>query len=199
VIIEPECARDRAISDMRDELFDAFELHKSAMFGVARSVVGHDLATDVVQDVLTRVWHNIAAFDPARGSMRAYLMTVTRGMSIDALRQSSARRCREERDHLQRPCPTHEDALRNLIRDEEALRLSAAMAALRPADRDLVHTAFYGDETYRQIADRLGMPEGTVKTRIRTALHTLRRSLADLRPEHTDAEPHLQPAVSRPR
>ena len=172
--------RDDATTNL---LFDTFATHRGTMFAVARSVVGDDLAADVVQEVVTRVWHHLDRYDAARGSMRAYLLMMTRGISIDVFSQTRARHTREDREHIRELSWAAADELRNVIRDEEALRVSSAIECLDHHERNLIVSAFYGGETYREIACRLGLPEGTVKSRIRSALHKLRHTLADLRHE----------------
>jgi RNA polymerase sigma-70 factor (ECF subfamily) len=178
--------RDRAV-DLNDQaalLFDAFALHRHTLYAIARRLVGPDLAADVVQEVITRAWSHRDRYDPARGSMRAYLVTMTRGTSIDLIRRMSSQRARDERHRSTSITWDETNELHELIRDQEALRVSAALDVLTPDERALIVTAFYGaDVTYRQLAMDFDLPEGTVKSRIRSALHKLRCALADLRTE----------------
>lgn len=185
-VSDPSPIQPKSQDQVADALMASFSDHRAMLFTIARGYVGSDLATDVVQEVITRAWRDRIRFDSTKGSWRTYLVVLTRGVAIDALRQSSSRQRRERRDLATR-VDTGADELLDLVRNEEGLRLSIALDALSKVERELVTDAFYGTETYQQIADRLGLPVGTVKSRIRGALRKLRHALVDLRNDETQA------------
>lgn len=147
-------------------------------FGLALSIVGdRGMAEDVAQEALGRAWRHAQAYDPRRGSAAAWLLSITRNLAIDAVRPH-------------RPEPTDPEAIlamdvrspepdpdEEAVRQDEAARLRAAIADLPAAQRRaLVLAAFHG-LTAREIGETEGIPVGTAKTRIRTAMLRLRAAL----------------------
>jgi RNA polymerase sigma factor (sigma-70 family) len=148
------------------EVYDQFS---SFVFGLALRVIGdRTAAEDVAQDVFISVWEQPERFDPTRGSMRAFLGTVTHRRSVDLIRREEARRRRETRTSTE---PVVDRAV-----DDDALTVVAsrevrqAVASLPPAQREAVELAYFEGHTYRQVALALGIPEGTAKSRLRLAL-----------------------------
>lgn len=153
-----------------------FEHHRASVraeaMGILRSA---ELAEDVVQDVFLRFWQHPERFDADRGSVRRYLCTVARGRSIDVLRSEVQRHRREERTG-RRPveAPDLADPAERVVTAEAVRR---AIDTLPAHEAAAVRLAYLQDLTYRQTADALGIPEGTVKTRIRSAFARLRDTL----------------------
>ena len=159
-------AWDRAVAE-------EFEHHRHGVFHEALRVLGSaQLADDVVQDVFLRFWQHPERFDADRGSVGRYLRTIARGRAIDLLRSEVQRRRREERAG-RRPIEGVDHAERVVTADAVA----TAVAALPPHERDAVRLAYLQDRTYRQTAEALGIPEGTVKTRMRSAFSRLRETV----------------------
>lgn len=136
-------------------------------------------AHDIVQDVFLALWRNPERYDCERGSLRAFLSVQTRGRSVDVLRSDSSRRERERADGLRASSSgvdnVEEAALTRLEHDE----LDRALAAIPGPEREAIIIAFFGGHTYREVANILDQPEGTVKSRIRAGLTRLIELLAD--------------------
>jgi RNA polymerase sigma factor (sigma-70 family) len=156
------------------------ERFERRVFGVAVRIVNDTrLAEDVAQETFLRAWQRAAAFDPCRGTVSAWLLTIARNLAIDTVRLRRVVIV-EPNEILARPDPARDrgpDDLAILSSDTE--RLHRAIADL-PADqsRALVLAAFYG-RTAREIAESESIPLGTAKTRIRTAMLRLRAALVD--------------------
>lgn len=147
--------------------------------GLARRVCGTALAADVTQEVFLSYWHRPERFDPSRSSLRSFLLTITQRRAIDALRSEGARRRQEERTTR---CPdVVPDAHQQLVEWERSATITEAMAALSQLERQAVVTAYYGDRTYREVAQALGVPLGTIKSRIRSGLAKLHHALGEMR------------------
>ena len=149
------------------------------LYGLALTMVGEDEAADVAQEAFMRAWRHAGAFDPRRGSVATWLSTITRNLALDHLRARRARPV-DAVDPVTlvitatTPSP---DAL--AVLGEEAARAVLALRQLpEPQCRALVLAALAG-RTAREIGEIDGVPLGTAKTRIRTALQAVRAAMAD--------------------
>jgi RNA polymerase sigma-70 factor (ECF subfamily) len=167
-----------SISRYRQEaLAEAYRRHAGAVFALARRLlVDGALAEEVVQEVFLRLWNSPEKFDPERGSLRSYLLAQTHGRSVDLLRSETSRRRREERD-LRRTAEAGYDLEHEVVDLAVAERLKEALATLPDTEREAIALAYFGGHTYREVADILHEPEGTVKSRIRAGMKRLRSEL----------------------
>jgi RNA polymerase sigma-70 factor, ECF subfamily len=161
----------------QEALAEAYRRHAGAVYGLARRLLNDvRLAEEVVQEVFLRLWNQPDRFDPARGSLRSYLLAHAHGRAVDLLRSEGARRQREERDARQAAEAGYD--LEHEVWDlTTAERVRSALESLPEGERDAIQLAYFGGLTYREVADRLGQPEGTVKSRIRSGLKRLRGEL----------------------
>lgn len=156
---------------------DAFALlyrrHAGSVMAAARHILGNrPLCEDVVADVFVALWVAPGTFDPARGSLAGFLYTKARGRSIDVLRAESSRRRREERDARDDRREPHGPESAIIERDDSAC-VRHALSLLPEDEREPIVLAFFFGLTYRSTAIQLGLPEGTVKSRIRNGLRRL--------------------------
>lgn len=161
-------------------LTDAFHLHSCQVRRLISHICGHGEAADVTQEVFTRLWTNPTAFDPQRGSIGQYLMTIARGVAIDHVRRNAARSSREEREEGKHRDDGGEFVDDVVIAQECAGRIVDALARLPAEQRALIIATYYGHMTYRAAAALLDISEGTAKSRIRSALTRLRFDLQDV-------------------
>jgi RNA polymerase sigma-70 factor (ECF subfamily) len=164
-----------------------YDRHAAPLLAVAYRLLGDRAdAEDVVLEALARVWREAQRFDAARGSPRAWLTVMVRSRALDLIR---ARR-RSERLTAQAARGNPEDvagvstsagqAGDPAEQDEQRRRVLAALAELPPPQREAIELAYYGGLSQSEIAERLGAPLGTVKTRIRDGMQKLRVSLKPL-------------------
>ncbi len=135
---------------------------------------------DLVQDLFLHIWETASTFDLSRGSVYSWLITMTRNRAID-MKRSRAYRWRENRradvspDTLQ---DAEDDSLwEQIVRSDRNELLRNALSHLPPAQRDTIRSAYWGGFTHQEIGDRLHIPLGTVKTRIRQGLRKLQSLL----------------------
>ena len=168
-----------AIGRWRPEaLAEAYRRHGGAVFALAQRVLGDRArAEDVTQTVFTSLWESADRFDPERGSLRTFLLTMAHRRAIDVIRSDGRRRAREERLATQAEAPY--DLEREVWDLSVADRLREALGDLSEGERQAIGMAYFGGHTYREVAELLGQPEGTVKTRIRNGLQRLRTALAE--------------------
>lgn len=168
-------------------LAEAHRRHAAAVHALARRLVGTGaFAEEVVQEVFLRLWDRPGRFDPSRGSLRAYLLTQSHGRALDLLRAEIARHEREARDARRAPRAT-DDLEHHVVDLTTAEQVREVMSDLPDRERAAIELAYLGGCSYREVAALLGLPEGTVKSRIRTGLQKMRRSLVSAGWEFTPA------------
>jgi RNA polymerase sigma-70 factor (ECF subfamily) len=162
-----------------DALAEVYRRHGGAIIGLARRVLSDPrLSEEVVQEVFLGLWRAPDGFDPDRGSLRSYLLTQTHGKSVDTVRAEVSRRGREEREARLR-AESGYDLEREVLDLTMADHVRRTMEALPEQERRAIELAYFGGQTYREVAVTLGEPEGTIKTRIRTGLKRMRSSLQE--------------------
>jgi RNA polymerase sigma-70 factor (ECF subfamily) len=161
-------------------LAHVYRLHAPHVYALARRVLGDQAqAEDVVQEVFVRLWNRPEAFDGRRGSLRAFLSLHARSRSLDLVRSEGARRGREGvQGRLDLASAGDDGPEAVMAAGEDVRHLRSAVDVLSPEQRQVIEMAYFEGYTCREVADLLGIPEGTVKSRIRLGLQRLRHVLA---------------------
>jgi RNA polymerase sigma-70 factor (ECF subfamily) len=163
----------------QDALAEAYRRHAGAVFALARRVLSDPArAEEIVQETFLKLWQEPDKFDPDRGSLRSFLLARTHGRSVDVLRSETSRRKREERDAL-RTAEAGYDIEREVWALALADQVKEAVTDLPVEQREAIGLAYFGGHTYREVAAMLGVPEGTVKSRIRSGLTRMRSTLVE--------------------
>jgi RNA polymerase sigma-70 factor (ECF subfamily) len=163
----------------QDALAELYRRHSGAVHGLARRLLADDaLAEEIVQEIFTRLWNDPERFDPDRGSLRSFLLAQTHGRSVDLVRAETARRAREERE-TRKVAEGGYDLEGEVWDLHVSDQVKQALGELREEERSPIVLAYFGGYTYREVADVLEQPEGTVKSRIRAGLARLRGELLD--------------------
>lgn len=161
----------------RAALGEVYRRHGGPLFRLAQRLLHDDrLAEEVVQDVVVGFWQTPQRFDPQRGQLRSFLLMKTHGRSVDVLRAEYSRRRRDQLDADDRQSVAY-DLERHVLDLDLADRISRALDRLPDGERRAITLAYFGGHTYREVAEMLEEPEGTVKSRIRAGLKALRRQL----------------------
>lgn len=160
-------------------LAEVYRRHGRAVYGLARRVlVDPAEAEDVTQEVFLSLWRNPARFDPARGTLRTYLLTQVHARAVDVVRSRTAR-VRRETDDARKTANACYDIEREVWDMALAERVAGALEALPAEEREAIDLAYFGGHTYREVARLLAAPEGTVKSRIRNGLRKMRSALVE--------------------
>jgi len=155
-----------------------YQRHGRTAFSVAYGILGTtDAAEDVVQDAFLTVWRRAGTFDAERGNARTWLLSVVRHRAIDVTRSRAARPRGVPLDDAGAVASPGDDPSSEALRRIEAASVRAALGSLPNGQRQVVKLAFFSGLSYPEIADRIGIPLGTVKSRIRLALERLRATL----------------------
>ena len=158
----------------RDAFATLFDEVAPKVVGVVRRVVRDpSMSEEVAQEVLTEVWRTAKRFDPDRGSALTWIMTIAHRRAVDRVRSTQAARDRDERVGRRESRPFDETSEAVVTADEHAEVLHA-LDELTDLQREAIELAYYGGHTYREVAELLDAPLGTVKTRMRDGLIRLR-------------------------
>lgn len=161
-----------------------YEATAARAFGVSLRVLrDRAQAEEVLQDAYLHVWQHAARFDPARGSAVSWILMVVHGRAVDRVRSAEARQRREttygrgavaagER-------PNGDDTFAAVNTSHEAVRVRRALEALSEVQRRAIELAYFSGLTHVEVAERLDLPLGTAKARIRSGLARLRDEVGE--------------------
>lgn len=148
--------------------------HRPVFTLIVRIMANCETAEELTLDVFHDIWRRADRYDAAGGTVLGWIMNQARSRALDRLRFD--RRQKRVQPDAEDPLPVTEAAdPRDLVAfQQQSLALRRALTALTPEERTTIETAFFAELTHAQAAVRLNQPLGTVKTRIRSALHKLR-------------------------
>ena len=129
---------------------------------------------EVTQEVMVEVWRQASRFDPARGTARAWLLTIAHRRAVDRVRSAQSSTDREDRAGRAAQVREFDEVAEEVEHRMEAEQVRRALHVLTDLQREAVTLAYYGGYTHREVSDLLDVPLGTVKTRLRDGLIRLR-------------------------
>jgi RNA polymerase sigma-70 factor (ECF subfamily) len=148
------------------------------VFGVVRRVVRDPAQSEeVAQEVLVEVWRTATRFDPGRGTALTWVLTMAHRRAVDRVRSAQAAADRDERVGELARTPAYDEVAEVVETRLEREQVRRALGTLTDLQREAVTLAYYGGYTYREVAELLDVPLGTVKTRLRDGLIRLRDTL----------------------
>lgn len=163
--------------DAFQELFLHFGPRVKAI--MIKAGASHDQAEDIMQDVMMTVWRKVALYVPDRGTVSAWIYTIARNARIDRLRKGSSQPYKDIDDmELASDDANGED---EAFASQRAERVAAAIAELPDEQRQIIELAFVADLPQSEIATKLALPLGTVKSRMRLAYAKLKGKLEELK------------------
>ncbi|UGT63864.1 ECF RNA polymerase sigma factor SigK [Nocardia asteroides] len=150
------------------------------VYGLALRVVRHRAAAEeITQEVYLQVWQTAARYDAGMSTPTGWLLMLTHRRAVDRVRRETAASARElVFGHAHRPVD-HDVVTESVTRRLEASSVVDGMRVLTPVQREAITLAYYGGRSYTEVADHLGIPLSTVKSRIRDGLRRLRVAVTD--------------------
>lgn len=162
------CARGQ-----RQALLSLYQQESDRLLGVARRIVRDEaLAEDIVHDAFIRVWTRAASFDPARGSARGWIYSVTRHLALNFMRDSAREMPLDEPDAVDAG-----EAMSTFDLHNSSGRIHGCLEQLEPARRSCILHAYVDGYSHAEIARKLNTPLGTVKAWIKRSLAALRECM----------------------
>jgi RNA polymerase sigma-70 factor, ECF subfamily len=159
-----------------------FDRHGGVAYSLAYRIVGErGAAEDVTQEAFISVWRSGARFDRARGSVRAWLLSIVRNRAIDTLRAGAGRapRLNFDDEAILEQRPAEEQTEEEALRHETAGEIRGVLEELPGEQSKVIELAYFGGFSQSEIAGMLGVPLGTVKGRMRLGLKKIRNELAE--------------------
>ncbi len=175
---------DRAARGDESALAELYDETSARVFGLALRILRDpDTAEEATLDTYASVWSRAATYEPKRASPMAWILTIARSKAIDLLRSRARRsekhRALESMGSLAEPEPEpNPEAL--ALQGERCAQVRAALALLPREQAVAIRTAYFAGLSHSEVAAELGEPLGTVKSRIRLGLSSLRRALAEV-------------------
>ncbi|ANS78193.1 RNA polymerase sigma-70 factor [Serinicoccus hydrothermalis] len=159
-------------------LAQLYDLLSPRVFGLALRVVrDRAMAEEVVQDVFLQIWRQAGEVDPSRGSPLGWVLTLTHRRAVDRVRSEQAQSDRLDRYESQQTTPPYDATAEEAVERMEATRVRTALDRIGEPHRTTVALAYFSGLTHREVAQRMDVPLGTAKTRIRDGLTKLRKQL----------------------
>ncbi|GIH26844.1 RNA polymerase sigma factor [Acrocarpospora phusangensis] len=179
-VVDDRLLHQRVVGGDEAALGELYDRFAALIFGLAVRVTrDRAVAEDIAQEVFVTFWERPLAYDPERGSLRAWLATIAHRRAVDHVRAEERRKVSVLGPRVYERPGELEDTV---LAADEATRVREAVATLPDALRAVIELAYYQGRTYRQVAEELAIPEGTAKSRIRLGLRKLAESLGGEQP-----------------
>ncbi|MEB3212039.1 MAG: sigma-70 family RNA polymerase sigma factor [Leptolyngbyaceae bacterium] len=154
-----------------------YDRHAGLVFSIAIKVLGNaEEAEDLTQDIFIKLT-SLSSYDPQRGSLRTYLAILTRSRAVDRIRSAQSAQRAAQRLQGDRLEASSDSPMSDVMQFEQSQEVQAAVAQLPDSQQQILQMAYYEGLTQAKIAERLGTPLGTIKTRARRGLIRLRQLL----------------------
>lgn len=154
--------------------------YSGALFGVINKIIqSDDDANDLLQDTFLKIWRNIDNYDSSKGSIFTWMMNIARNLSIDKVRSADFRDS-SQNISMEQNIIYQVDSEHQTVMDVDSIGLRKVVDNLKPEYRQLIELVYYKGYTQAEVSEEYGIPLGTVKTRIKAAVGSLRAMLSGL-------------------
>jgi len=190
VVVDLTDSRDRElvarIADGDEEAFRGlFRRYAPTAIALAKRIVRQPfLAEEIVQEAFLAVWRDPAGYDEGRGTVKSWLMGMVHHRAVDLVRREESQRRRAEDPRLIEPVATTDDVAETVVEEigmpEERRAVRAALGTLPAEQQQVIELMYFGGRSQSQIAESLGLPLGTVKSRTLLGMRRLRVALGGM-------------------
>ena len=153
-----------------------YDNYAAALNGtIYRMVEDIQLAEDILQEAFIKIWNNFKSYDSSKGRLFTWMVNITRNLTIDTLRSKGYKK-QQKISQDENSVNTYQD--KNFSADRfDSIGLRKQLATLKPEQKDIIDLAYFSGYTQEEISKQMGIPLGTVKTRMRTAIMELRKTM----------------------
>ena len=152
-----------------------YDMYSASLFGViSRIVIDTDTAEDVLQDTFVKIWNSFASYSAEKGRLFTWMVNIARNLAIDKIRSKDFKN-QNKNQELENNV-TFIDEKRNTVYNPELLGIKDLVEKLKPEQKSILDLVYFKGYTHVEAADELGVPLGTIKTRLRMAIVQLRKN-----------------------
>ncbi|MEO6405678.1 MAG: sigma-70 family RNA polymerase sigma factor [Ferruginibacter sp.] len=173
-------SEDELVALLRNKNANAFaylyDNYAGALNGVIHKMVEESqLAEDILQEAFVKIWNNFNQYDSSKGRLFTWMINITRNLTIDTLRSKGFRK-QQKISQDENSVSNYQDA--NYKADEyDGIGISKSLSKLKPDQKNIIQLAYFNGYTQEEISKEIGIPLGTVKTKMRSAIIELRKIL----------------------
>jgi len=151
-----------------------YDMYSSSLFGViSRIIIDTPVAEDVLQETFVKIWHSFASYSTEKGRLFTWMVNIARNLAIDKIRSKDFKN-QNKNQELENNV-TFIDEQRNTVYKPELLGIKDLVQTLKPEQKLILELVYFKGYTHVEAADELGIPLGTIKTRLRMAIQQLRK------------------------
>lgn len=152
-----------------------YDMYSASLFGViSRIVIDEATSEDVLQETFVKIWHSFPSYSADKGRLFTWMVNIARNLSIDKLRSKDFRN-HSKNQELENNV-TFIDEQRNTVYKPELMGVKDLVQKLKPEQKSILDLVYFKGYTHVEAADELGIPLGTIKTRLRMAIIELRKN-----------------------
>ena len=151
-----------------------YDMYSSSLFGViSRIIIDTATAEDLLQETFVKIWHSFSGYSTEKGRLFTWMVNIARNLAIDKLRSKDFKN-QNKNQELENNV-TFIDEQRNTVYKPELLGIKELVGTLKPEQKSILELVYFKGYTHVEAADELGIPLGTIKTRLRMAIQQLRK------------------------
>lgn len=151
-----------------------YDMYSTSLYGViSRIIIDTATAEDVLQETFVKIWHSFASYSTEKGRLFTWMVNIARNLSIDKIRSKDFKN-QNKNQELENNV-TFIDEQRNTVYKPELLGIKELVQTLKPEQKSILDLVYFKGYTHVEAADELGIPLGTIKTRLRMAIQQLRK------------------------
>lgn len=151
-----------------------YDMYSASLFGViSRIVVETEIAEDILQETFVKIWHSFSSYSADKGRLFTWMVNIARNLAIDKVRSKDYKNQNKNQDIDNNV--TTIDEQRNSVYKPELLGVRELVETLKPEQKSILDLVYFKGYTHVEAADELGVPLGTIKTRLRMAVQQLRK------------------------
>ncbi len=151
-----------------------YDMYSSSLYGViSRIIIDTATAEDILQETFVKIWHSFSSYSTEKGRLFTWMVNIARNLSIDKIRSKDYKN--QNKNHELENNVTFIDEQRNTVYKTELLGIKELVATLKPEQKAILDLVYFKGYTHMEAADKLGIPLGTIKTRLRMSIQQLRK------------------------